>query len=252
MTTGLGKTVCQSRDCSGARARRPDCWQGVIRVWRFGISTACAALTLLFASLAVLITFWALFPVCTQCRHHRLGTAASISASDRLAGETGWSTLYINELQVRRSPACRGVRVARVHCGIRSFSVMLLSVTCCVVFCIFVVQNSVWGSMTHSGNHVVVLCTPAINHTVVAKLLARSRRVSAETSRRVDLLLVATHWIIIDTPAAVETRSGNPPTGGGAVCGGHGKYAMRGSYSEYLLNYRLFFFAVFSPPFHWM
>lgn len=67
---------------------------------RFAKSTASFALTLLGAAMAILITFWALFPVCTSClrTHAVLPTQGGTPA--RL-GETGWSTLYINQLQVR-------------------------------------------------------------------------------------------------------------------------------------------------------
>lgn len=69
-------------------------------VLRFAKSTASFALTLLGAAMAILIMFWALFPVCTSClrTHAVLPTQGGTTTS---GGETGWSTLYINQLQVR-------------------------------------------------------------------------------------------------------------------------------------------------------
>lgn len=83
------------------------CCSSVLTMLRFGFSTVTAAVTLLLMGMAVLITFWALFPVCTRCRHHYRGAAAERSvaaaAGDGSLEETGWSTLYINELQVSES-----------------------------------------------------------------------------------------------------------------------------------------------------
>lgn len=58
-------------------------------------------LVVLAAALAVLITFWALFPVCTSClgKNFDAGSVVKVAGSD----ETGWSNLHINQLQVRMS-----------------------------------------------------------------------------------------------------------------------------------------------------
>eukprot|EP00752_Nemacystus_decipiens_P003459 g3194.t1 len=62
-------------------------------VWSTGTATA----TLAGALLATLVFFWALYPVCTSCvRRPRNANSAALTT----AGERGWSTLYINQLQV--------------------------------------------------------------------------------------------------------------------------------------------------------
>lgn len=97
----------------GVRCRKPvqeeeeggmTCCRGVFAVLKFGFSTVTAAVTLLLMGMAALVTFWALFPVCTRCRHHHHYRAQERSvgatAGSESLKETGRSTLYINELQV--------------------------------------------------------------------------------------------------------------------------------------------------------
>ncbi|CAN0445800.1 unnamed protein product, partial [Laminaria digitata] len=64
---------------------------------RFAKSTASMVLIFVAGCAAVLVTFWSLFPVCTSCmlRSHSLRQDISTPSN-----ETGWSTLYINQLQV--------------------------------------------------------------------------------------------------------------------------------------------------------
>lgn len=97
-------------DSSTFRARWV--WERVRAALRFAKSTASFALTLLGAAMAILIMFWALFPVCTSC----LRTHAVLPPRGRTAGgveETGWSTLYINQLQV--SEGKRDIYVCVCH-----------------------------------------------------------------------------------------------------------------------------------------
>lgn len=95
------RTVRRASQKNGWRV----CCEGVVAALRFTWSALWMSFMLICMGLAVLFTFWALFPVCTRCRHHHhapLGGSQYATAAV-FAGalqEAGSSPLYINQLQV--------------------------------------------------------------------------------------------------------------------------------------------------------
>lgn len=83
------------------RRLRGVCGRALVASLNFVWSTATVTVTLVAALLAILITFWALSPVCTTCvRSSRRVRSSSNTGAAATADESGWSTLYINQLQV--------------------------------------------------------------------------------------------------------------------------------------------------------
>lgn len=91
---------------SSWRRRAILCGRTGMATLKFVWSTATATAVLVGALLATLIFFWALYPVCTSCVRPRRANSAAVTT----AGESGRSTLYINQLQVSRGGAGQGNR----------------------------------------------------------------------------------------------------------------------------------------------
>lgn len=76
----------------------------VARYVRLALGTV---MTLVAAAVATLIAFWSLFPVCTSCGRVVGGSSSALETTNQAAaadvgGVTPYSTLRINQLQVRR------------------------------------------------------------------------------------------------------------------------------------------------------
>ncbi|CAM9318805.1 unnamed protein product [Scytosiphon promiscuus] len=74
------------------------CGERTASALRFVWTTMTVTITLIAAFLAILTTFWALSPVCTSCV--RSSRRPNSEHAVMTLGETGWSTLRINQLQV--------------------------------------------------------------------------------------------------------------------------------------------------------
>ena len=79
------------------RKRSVACGRRTLAALRFVFSTAKITVALFAAFLAILVTFWALTPLCTSCVRSRDGPTSRVGPA---ADESGWSTLRINQLQV--------------------------------------------------------------------------------------------------------------------------------------------------------
>lgn len=75
------------------------CEERAMSALRFVWTTMTVTITLIAAFLAILTTFWALSPICTSCvrSSRRSNSGNAVTTAD----ERGWSTLRINQLQVR-------------------------------------------------------------------------------------------------------------------------------------------------------
>ena len=82
---------------SSWRRRSILCGRTAMAALKFAGSTATVTVTLAGALLATLIFFWALYPVCTSCVRSRRTISPALTTA---GGESGRSTLYINQLQV--------------------------------------------------------------------------------------------------------------------------------------------------------
>lgn len=74
------------------------CGRRTLSSLRFVRTTARVTVTLFAAFLVILVTYWALSPLCTSCARSWDGPAFGVVVP--AADETGWSTLRINQLQV--------------------------------------------------------------------------------------------------------------------------------------------------------
>lgn len=100
-------------------APRKKGWGACLRRTLFTVRMAVTLFGMVFAGL---VTFWALFPVYTQCRRPDYADGHD-SAAATLSGilqETGSSPLYINQLQVSSERAIARVRMTMSDSQVRS------------------------------------------------------------------------------------------------------------------------------------